>query len=566
MRVEGSSVQYSVNRVDVEGQKDRTVWKIDSSLAEVEELEAVLQGIFPVATHSVAIREVTEKRVPVAAPAAAPIETVQPKPAEAKPEAQPEPAPEMKPEPQPEAKPAEAKPEAQPEPAPETKPEPQPEAKPAEAKPEAQPEPAPEMKPEPQPEAKPAEAKPEVQPEPAPETKPEPQPEAKPATEGTTRRDLPAATMLAMAGDGDWLLALADDATEPAKPGTDAPATPPAENPVPTDGSAKAEAKSEPAEAPATNPSAPSAETTPAGGEQAAPAAKPSEIVHAEATLDFDYRINGETVLHEVMEAAQAVDVLLTEEDVTVTLNAKDLANNPDWTIQDSLGYKEWIVTVAKDRVETQKILDQMAKKMADSPVWSTASKIGGKVAGDTRDMALVALAASWVAIVIYIWIRFQKVVFGLAAVIALIHDVLVSIGAVAISYWLAGFLGFLEIQEFKVSLTVVVAFLTIIGYSVNDTIVVFDRVREVRGKSPHLTEEMVNLSVNQTLARTLLTGLCTIINTVILFAIGGEGIHAFAYTLFIGFVSGTYSSIYVASPFVLWLAGGKPAARPAKS
>jgi SecD/SecF fusion protein len=76
----------------------------------------------------------------------------------------------------------------------------------------------------------------------------------------------------------------------------------------------------------------------------------------------------------------------------------------------------------------------------------------------------------------------------------------------------------------------------------------------------------MVNLSVNQTLSRTLLTGLCTIVNTLILYAIGGEGIHAFAYTLLIGFVSGTYSSIYIASPFVIWLYGGKVVSRSAES
>ena len=321
--------------------------------------------------------------------------------------------------------------------------------------------------------------------------------------------------------------------------------------------------KREPADAAA---KAPAADAKPSSGEESKPAAKPSETFLTETTLTFDYRINGETVQHELIEAAQAVDVLLTEEDVTVNLNAEDLSDNPDWTIQDSLGYKKWIVTLAKDRTESQKVLDRMAKKMSDSPVWSTSSKIGGKVAGDTRNMALVALVASWVGIVIYIWIRFQKMVFGLAAVVALIHDVLVSLGAVAISYWLAGFLGFLEIQEFKISLTVVVAFLTIIGYSVNDTIVVFDRIREVRGKSSNLTEDMVNLSVNQTLSRTLLTGLCTIINTLILYAIGGEGIHAFAYTLFVGCVVGTYSSIYIASPFVLWLYGGKPQSRPAKS
>ena len=97
-------------------------------------------------------------------------------------------------------------------------------------------------------------------------------------------------------------------------------------------------------------------------------------------------------------------------------------------------------------------------------------------------------------------------------------------------------------------------AFLTIIGYSLNDTIVVFDRVREVRGRNPALTEDMLNLSVNQTLSRTLLTSFTTFIVVLILYAIGGEGIHGFAFCLVLGVIVGTYSSVYVASPVLLWL------------
>jgi SecD/SecF fusion protein len=300
----------------------------------------------------------------------------------------------------------------------------------------------------------------------------------------------------------------------------------------------------------------------PSGAEEPKPAARTAEAITTQATLTFDYRINGDSVIHEIMEASQVVDVLLTEEDVIVDLNPTDLADNPDWTIRDSVGYKEWIVTLAKDRAEAEKVFHQLSKRMQDSPVWSTSSKIGGKVAGDTRKLALVALVTSWVGIVIFIWIRFQKVAFGLAAVVALIHDVLVAVGAIALSYWLAGVFGFLGIQEFKISLTVVVAFLTIVGYSVNDTIVIFDRIREVRGKSAVLTADMINSSINQTLSRTILTSLTTLISTLVLFAVGGEGIHAFAFTLFVGFLSGTYSSIYIATPFVLWLYGGKPQAR----
>ncbi|MCA9182693.1 MAG: protein translocase subunit SecDF, partial [Planctomycetales bacterium] len=101
---------------------------------------------------------------------------------------------------------------------------------------------------------------------------------------------------------------------------------------------------------------------------------------------------------------------------------------------------------------------------------------------------------------------------------------------------------------------TEVAAFLTIIGYSLNDTIVVFDRIREVRGRNPKLTSDMINASVNQTLSRTLLTSGTTLLTLVVLYIFGGEGIHAFAFALLIGIIVGTYSSIFIASPVLLWL------------
>jgi len=128
----------------------------------------------------------------------------------------------------------------------------------------------------------------------------------------------------------------------------------------------------------------------------------------------------------------------------------------------------------------------------------------------------------------------------------------LITLGAIAISVWLADLFGFLLMEEFKISLPVVAAFLTIIGYSLNDTIVVFDRIREVRGKSPNLTVEMINTSINQTLSRTLLTSFTTFIVVAILYALGGQGIHGFAYALVVGVIVGTYSSIFVASPVLL--------------
>jgi SecD/SecF fusion protein len=101
-----------------------------------------------------------------------------------------------------------------------------------------------------------------------------------------------------------------------------------------------------------------------------------------------------------------------------------------------------------------------------------------------------------------------------------------------------------------------VAALLTIIGYSLNDTIVTFDRLREIKGKSPQLTPQMVNASVNQCLSRTILTALTVFLTVVILYFFGGEGIHSFAFAFLVGVVAGTYSTVYIAAPVLLWLSG----------
>jgi SecD/SecF fusion protein len=109
-------------------------------------------------------------------------------------------------------------------------------------------------------------------------------------------------------------------------------------------------------------------------------------------------------------------------------------------------------------------------------------------------------------------------------------------------------------IEEFKISLPVLAALLTIIGYSLNDTIVIFDRIRELKGKSPHVTVDIINASINQTLSRTILTALTTAIAIVVLYVLGGPGVHAFAFTMLVGVIVGTYSTIFLACPVLLWL------------
>jgi SecD/SecF fusion protein len=204
--------------------------------------------------------------------------------------------------------------------------------------------------------------------------------------------------------------------------------------------------------------------------------------------------------------------------------------------------------------------------------LFEQSEKIGSTVAGETRTLAIVATIASWLIIAGYLWFRFKSFSYGVAAVIAVIHDVLITLGAVAVTYWLAlipGVREFLLIDQLKIDLPMIAAFLTLIGFSVNDTIVIFDRIREIKGKTPVLTAQMINDAVNQTLSRTILTSLTAWLVVVILYIFGGEGLHGFAFALVVGFLSGTYSTVYIASPILIDWVGNKaaePKGKPKKS
>ena len=187
--------------------------------------------------------------------------------------------------------------------------------------------------------------------------------------------------------------------------------------------------------------------------------------------------------------------------------------------------------------------------------LFERSETFGSTVAGETQTLAVIATIASWVIIALYLWFRFKSLVYGLAAIIAVVHDVLITLGAVAVTYWLSRIPGVSEallLEPFKIDLPMIAAFLTLIGFSVNDTIVIFDRIRELKGKTPHLTSQIINDAVNQTLSRTILTSLTAWLVVVILYVFGGEGLHGFAFSLVVGFLSGTYSTIYIASPILI--------------
>lgn len=178
------------------------------------------------------------------------------------------------------------------------------------------------------------------------------------------------------------------------------------------------------------------------------------------------------------------------------------------------------------------------------------------QLADETKKRALYAILASWAAILLYLWFRFGSWTFGLAAVVCLVHDLFFTLGWIAACHYIhaamPGVAGVFLIQDFKIDLPTVAALLTLVGYSVSDTIVVFDRIREVRGKNPDLTPQMINDSVNQTLSRTLLTAFSVWLVVLVLYIWGGEGVHLFAFVMVVGVIVGTYSSIYIASPLLL--------------
>jgi SecD/SecF fusion protein len=300
------------------------------------------------------------------------------------------------------------------------------------------------------------------------------------------------------------------------------------------------------------------------GGAPLAPSTAPVESTSVKLTFldtigSSSARLNATQIIESLVAASQAAGRNLVDSQVEL-----EPATDANWTRTSEVGFSEWKVKLPYDAATTGLVLDQMRTAIQTKPVFQSFSKIESRVAGEMQQKAILGLLLSLLFITIYIWFRFNKVSYGVAAVVAVVHDVLITIGLLAISHWLFRPLGFLLIEDFKVSLTIVAAILTVIGYSLNDTIVVFDRIREVKGKSPNLTEKMINASVTQTLSRTLLTSSTTIIAILLMYIWGGEGIHGFAFCLLVGIVVGTFSSIFIASPILLWLAQREQAARAA--
>ncbi|MCC6230217.1 MAG: protein translocase subunit SecD [Phycisphaerales bacterium] len=190
-----------------------------------------------------------------------------------------------------------------------------------------------------------------------------------------------------------------------------------------------------------------------------------------------------------------------------------------------------------------------------ESTTFLNVQTIGPAVADQFTAQAIVALALSTLLVVIYVWVRFNSVRYSIASIVPTLIDCLSATGLIALAEIIydasPGLAQSLGLLPFKIDLTVIASILTILGYSINDKIVVLDRIRENRGKLPFASRKVINDSINQTMSRTLMTGSTTILSTFILYLVGGEAVRSFAYSLGLGVIIGTISSIALGAPLV---------------
>ena len=215
-------------------------------------------------------------------------------------------------------------------------------------------------------------------------------------------------------------------------------------------------------------------------------------------------------------------------------VNVKKFGNKTDFLIKFEKKDEKNINFISD--IKNKLVLD-----IGNSFSFRRVENVGPKVSSELLKSGVIAILMSLSAMMIYIWLRFEWQ-FSLGAIFALIHDVIIT-------------LGFFSILNLEINLSIVAAVLTIVGYSMNDTVVIFDRVREnLKKYSSKKINEITNLSINETLSRTIITSLTTLLALVSIFIFGGEILKGFSFAMILGVIFGTYSSIYIANPILEYL------------
>ena len=228
--------------------------------------------------------------------------------------------------------------------------------------------------------------------------------------------------------------------------------------------------------------------------------------------------------------------------DLRKAFNKMDLG---DISVKEFGKKNDFIVKFEKKNKPKENIIENIKKNLSTSIgnnfEFRRVESVGPKVSSELLISGIIAIALSLSAMLIYIWIRFEWQ-FSLGAIIALFHDVIIT-------------LGFFSLFGFEINLSIVAAVLTIVGYSMNDTVVIFDRVREnLRKYSDIKIFDLTNISINETLSRTIITSITTLLALLSIYLFGGEVLKGFSLAMILGVIFGTYSSIYIANPILVFL------------
>ena len=195
-----------------------------------------------------------------------------------------------------------------------------------------------------------------------------------------------------------------------------------------------------------------------------------------------------------------------------------------------------------EEKGDNNKLIPKIKKNLSDSlnsdVNFRRVENVGPKVSAELLQSGIIAISLSLAAMLFYIWVRFEWQ-FSIGSIIALFHDVIIT-------------LGIFSLLSLEINLSIIAAVLTIVGYSMNDTVVIYDRIRENLGKFHKLNiSDIANLSINETLARTIITSVTTLLALFSIFILGGEILRGFSFAMILGVLIGTYSSIFVASPIL---------------
>jgi len=248
-----------------------------------------------------------------------------------------------------------------------------------------------------------------------------------------------------------------------------------------------------------------------------------------------------------IRERSAVIPLAFAPDDPNRATRIAVLVADPSLPYVDGGDNSQWLHELAEPELKVAKAALSYERAL------QRITQFDQQISGEAVQKALIAILLSMIAIAIYLWIRFGSLQFGLAGIIALFHDVAVTLSAVMACHHLygTGIGRLLLIEDFKINLALIAAFLTIVGYSINDTIVIFDRIRENRGRLATLSSKLINDSINQTLSRTIITSFTTFMVVVVMYVIGGSGIHGFAFAMTVGVISGTYSTLAIATPMV---------------